>query len=471
MGNVSIEEQLLGLFRRPRLGGRWITLAPALLATVLVACNDGPSGPDIDDPTEYLAGGGRAAESDPFVGGRGDSGPVTPGTEPGMPDIAPGYWPIFYSEVNCFEAPFTRVIATEPEWAEWLDVAESCQPVFEPDSSYTEGGIPPGRSSGADPDGTLSSDSAVVTEPTDPTDPPSWEPYVVDFDSSAVIAIGLESASGWGRSVQVVDVTTAAGVTTVRYEVMTPGEDCTRLLMAPFDPDAVVTAPVLAVVVPRPLGSSVTFERSETVWHCIIEPDPSQPLTLYYTDGECDLGGSEALSPGSARWEAWLSTAADCDLARWGGGVVEPTLPDGVRGEDSAEPGTTLDPPTGWLSPSVDFATHAVVVLRAPSQTRWGGGVWLTAIEDGPSGTKVDYAVMTPGSDCPLIEGGATVRPTVAIRVPLPLTDPVAFGKTTETIDCDWEPRPLDPGGTVTGSGGGTTGGGGQTRPGGADKP
>jgi hypothetical protein len=97
----------------------------------------------------------------------------------------------------------------------------------------------------------------------------------------------------------------------------------------------------------------------------------------------------------------------------------------------------------------VDFSTHAVVVLRAPSQNRWGGGVWLTGINRRRGGTTVEYSVMTPGRNCPTIEKGGAVRPTTAIRVPLPLPDPVAFTKTVETIDCRWK-----------GDGGGSSGGG-----------
>jgi hypothetical protein len=140
-------------------------------------------------------------------------------------------------------------------------------------------------------------------------------------------------------------------------------------------------------------------------------------------------------------------------------------LPEGAEGGGggSVEPGVAIDPPTGWLSPEVDFTTHAVLVLRAPAQTRWGGGVWLSAIEDGSPGTMVDYWVMTPGPDCPVVEGGATLRPTVAIRVQLPVRDPLTFRRNTETVECRWEVPVGDPDGGSGGGGGGSVGSGGGT--------
>jgi hypothetical protein len=309
-------------------------------------------------------------------------------------------------------------------------------------------------------DSTGISRDSVVTSPPEPGDPPVWEPVPVDFDQSVVLAIGLESASGWGRSIQVVDVATANDLTTVRFEVLTPGEDCTRLMMAPFDPDAIRTSPVVAVSVPRPIGNNVVFERRDVVWHCVLEPDPNTPLTLYYTDGECDLGEAEAIIREGARWDEWLATATKCDLARWGSGT-EPGVPEEVKPDGTLSAADTVFPmPIGWFSPNVDFATHAVVILRAPFQRQWGGGIWLDAIDPKNTGTTVDYSTMTPGPACPLVDGGASLRPTVAVRVPLPLPAPVTFRRRDETIDCRWplplgEPNPGSGGGSAAGSRGG----------------
>jgi hypothetical protein len=399
------------------------------------------------------------------VGGLADSGPATPDEKPGAPDVYPGFPVVYYSDLNCFGEAFESVIESEAAFEEWMTSATSCAGDFPP--PLPDGSVGTARAAQAEPDQPPPPDRP--TEPGEPTDPWWGEPNV-NFETSVVVVIGLEEAAGWGRYVQLADVSTTGNITHVRFEVLTPGEDCWAVLMGPFDPAQVQTAPVVAAVVPRPIGEVLAFERTETVWHCIVEPDPSIPLTLYYTDGPCDLGADEAVIRSADSWEAWLGTAAECDFARWGSGV-EPSLPPDVDGGGSsdgvgtAEPGVAIDPPTGWLSPSVDFATHAVLILRAPAQARWGGGVWLSAIEDGAPGTAVEYWVMTPGPDCPAVEGGATLRPTVAIRVPLPLADPVVFRRNTETVDCRWDVPVDDPGGGSGGGGGGSVGSGGGTTP------
>jgi hypothetical protein len=418
---------------------------------VATACGDDPIGPGDGPPAEFLAGGGRASDEDAFVGGLGDSGPATPDEQPGAPEPYPWFPVTFYSETNCFGEPFESVIDSEAAWEAWLTTAMSCAgdlPAPRPDGStgvaaaQYEPDLPPPPDRPTEP-------------PVDPSEPPDWNEPVLDFETSVVVVIGLEEANGWGRYVQVADVSTTGNLTHIRFDVSTPGEDCWAVLMGPFDPEQVRTAPVVAVIVPRPVGEVLAFERTDTVWHCIIEPDPTIPLTLYYTDGPCDLGADEVVIRSADVWEAWLHAAAECDFARWGS-VVEPDLPEGVDGGGSIEPGIPIDPPTGWLSPDVDFSTHAVVVLRAPAQTRWGGGVWLSAVEDAAPGTAVEYWVMTPGVDCPSVEGGATLRPTVAIRVPLPLAEPLTFRRNTEVVDCRWE-VPVD--GPDGGSGGGGSGG------------
>ena len=436
-----------------------LTVASLLLiAATLTGCDTGPTGPRNGPPAEFLAGGGRAADQDAFVGGLGDSGPATP--DEAVPEPYPWFPVTFYSETNCFGEPFQNVIDSEAAWEAWLTTATSCASDLPTPRADGTIGVAARQS---DPD--LPPPPDRPTEPpVDPSEPPDWGGPVLDFETSVVVVIGLEEALGWGRSVQVADVSTTGNLTHIRFDVSIPGEDCWALLMGAYDPAQVTTAPVVAVIVPRPVGEVLAFERTDTVWHCIIEPDPTIPLTLYYTDGPCDLGADEAVIRTADAWEAWIGTASDCDFARWGSGV-EPGLPDGVdgggTGGGSIEPGIPIDPPTGWWSPEVDFSTHAVLILRAPAQTRWGGGVWLSAIEDGSPGTTIDYWVMTPGPDCPAVEGGATLRPTVAIRVPLPLLEPVQFRRNTEAVECRWD-VPVD-GPDGGGGGGGSVGSGGST--------
>jgi hypothetical protein len=423
---------------------------PLLLGLLAAVACDDPTGTG-GTPGDYLAGGGRALSDDSFVGGREASGPVARGREPTKPDVAPGFPAIFYSELNCFEKPFEGAIRSAADWQTWWKTATSCQPTYDPPP------VPPDQPKRTDGTGSTDPGSTGTgsTDPVKPERPPvPGGPPVVDFVRSAVITIGLESAKGWGRRLQVVDVSPNGRTTTVRYQVLTPGEDCTRLLMAPFDPDAVASAPVTAVLVRAPLGERVVFERKDAVWHCVVEPDPKTPLTLYYTDAQCDLGEGEAIIREAARWKAWLSRAVDCERPRWET-MTEPGLPKDLPVTRTADATSTIEPRKGWLSPTVDFSTHAVVILRAPVQNRWGGGVWLTGIR----GSTIGYTVMTPGRSCPVVEGGLTVRPTAAIRVPLPLREPVTFRRSVETIDCRWkrEPVPMSSGSSAGDAGTPTT--------------
>ncbi len=404
------------------VGGFGIYLALGMAVSMVACAVEPPAGPDVDAPTEYLAGGGRVASDDAY-GGEGHSGSTFPG---GMPDIAPGFLPLFYSWQNCAGAPFAKVITSEAGWADWWASATACLPVPGPLGSEATTILP--------------GDSAAADRPTDPSlppQPPTWERPAVSFDSSSVIAIGLESAAGWNRHIQVTDVSTVEEATTVRFEVLTPGGDCLAVLMVPWDLEGAETSPVVAVRAPGPVGSTVTFVRTDVVWHCIVEPDPTIPLTVYYTDVPCELGPAEAVIRNGDRWQEWLDEAAACDARRWGGGI-EPWYGDASPGVGSVEPGVPVEPPI-WISPSVDFTTHAVLVLRAPEQTRWGGGVWLSSIEARSGGTTIEYTVMRPGTDCPSIDRGSVLRPTVAIRVALPLADPVAFVRTEKEIGCAWD--------------------------------
>jgi hypothetical protein len=53
-------------------------------------------------------------------------------------------------------------------------------------------------------------------------------------------------------------------------------------------------------------------------------------------------------------------------------------------------------------------------------------------------GTVIDYTVMEPSGECPEVEEDWNLQPTVAIRVPLPLTEPVTWNGRTESINCGW---------------------------------
>lgn len=170
----------------------------------------------------------------------------------------------------------------------------------------------------------------------------------------------------------------------------------------------------------------------DIVYDCSWEPDPNEPLALYYTDAACDLGPGHAVITDAEIFADWLATAYACDQARWGG----------IDGVPVPEDSTVTQPPMpspDWLGLQVDFTTHAVIVLRGDEQDRWGGGAWLAAITAENGGTTIDYAVMTAGENCPVVEDGTTVQPTVAIRVPLPLAEPITWHRTTETIACDWD--------------------------------
>jgi len=459
--------------RFPRVASAPATL---LLLFAIAGCgSDNPSSPPGND-TPRLAGGGRESSDDPFVGGSDDSGLVPPGD---LPDFVGGLVPVFYSDRNCEAAPFERVIADSAAWVAWWTAATACLD-FAPDPRDDEPPPPTlaraGRRAAADdslPDDRPPDDPTLPpgdpadtgwvepdtgwTDPGFPGDPWAGGPPQIDFSRYVVVAIGLEVAPGWGRSLQVKEAALAGGVPTVRYQVATLGDDCRDLLMGPFIPESVESSPVVAVLVERPFDAAPVFARSDTVWNCTWAPDPNEPLTIYYTDTDCDLGGDEQVFTDAARWEAWLATATACDIDRWNDDT-KPPLPEGV-GDDDASGGTEPGvPPTLWIGVDVDFTTHAVIVLRSVAQSRWGGGVWLNAIDTSAGGTRIDYSVMEPSDECPPIDDRFTMRPTVAIRVPLPLAGPVTFSRNVETIDCRWEPVPADGddsgGGTGDGHGG-----------------
>jgi len=198
----------------------------------------------------------------------------------------------------------------------------------------------------------------------------------------------------------------------------------------------------MAALVPGPLVEPITWIAEEATIDCEWVEDPNAPVCLYYTDAACLLGASEQVVRDSEYWDAWLELAYQCDQARWFGN--DSTLivyPEGspVRGDSGVCGDTLTIMPSApeWLGAEVDFATHAVLILRADEQSRWGGGVWLDAIETGPSGSTIIYTTMTPSGDCPPSDG-EILRPTAAIRVPLPLPESIAWVRNDDVIDCNW---------------------------------
>lgn len=420
-----------------------ILLALAGLALLALGCGDEGPASRPDGTADRLAGGGRKADDDPFMGGADGSGPVLPD----FPEPAPGYPTLFYSEIDCAAEASLRVITNAEDWQAWWSEAIACLPPWilpdcppydsigwgdPPPDSLPWGDPPPpdsvpwdslpGDSSGGGwvdtgwvyPD-TLCGDTLYPY--------PGGAPEV-DFGANVVIAIRLEEETSTGRALWVRDVVSGPEGTTVFYEVSRLGEDCEALLMRPgLSPTTSLTT---AVLVPRPVTEPVAWTREDVVYHCDWAPDPNEPLALYYTDGDCDLGPGEAVIRDAEAWQAWIDSALACDMARW----YEP-------GDSSRPSDPTI--PSIWIGSDVDFATHAVLILRADPQTQWGGGVWLDRIAPAEEGTTIAYTVMAPGSECPPVDGGGVVRPTVAIRVPLPLPDPIVWERHVEMIDCHWE--------------------------------
>ncbi|HWR82708.1 MAG TPA: hypothetical protein VN285_05355 [Candidatus Deferrimicrobium sp.] len=402
----------------------------ALCLLFLAGCSDREPVRSSDDTRSPLAGGGRLENSDPFIGGSGDSGP-------GKPDIEPytGLVALFYADFDCDSTPRQEVISNAEAWESWWQKANACL-----------GWGVPGDSGGWDDGDSIWRDSFPIDSgyPIDSIYPCSLRfpgmqevPYV-NFDSNVVIAIALEPDSGFGRSLWVEEVTSSEAGSIVRYVVSQLGEDCYEMLMMPIV--ALPTSPTIAVMAPRPFHEPVTWERRDTTFSCWWEPDPNAPWTLYYTDGACDLGPNEALITDQTSWEGWLKTAMACDSARWynpDDSIIRPGDSTIVGGHGWS--GQPIWWPPYWDISDVDFSTHAVIVLRAGVQTRWGGGIWLDVFETGAGGTTIEYRVMQPAENCPAVEGDQTaVNPTVAIRVPLPLPEPITFKGSIEVIDCNW---------------------------------
>ncbi|MCI0407315.1 MAG: hypothetical protein L0191_01915, partial [Acidobacteria bacterium] len=281
------------------------------LLVVVGACSDGggPTAPSGQD--QRLAGGGRAQDDDPFAGGLEESGPAGPQIEP-----LRGYIQLFSSDTNCLPESFQRVLRNGEDWQAWWSAAVACLPhadqLADPPSALPPHGGDPGGGGGSDPD-------SGWVEPGEPWDPYGPDAPDVDFENHVVVAIGLESEAIWGRGVWITEVVGSGSGSTVKFEVSRPGEDCIVLLGAPIDPGALsANSPTIAVLVPQPVHEPVTFKRTDVTWNCTWESDPLLPLTLYYTDAECDLGPGEAIIADAGTWESWLNGAVACDLTRWG---------------------------------------------------------------------------------------------------------------------------------------------------------
>lgn len=419
---------------------RGLLAALAMTLIILATCSDekpGPSTPDVDG-RQHLAGGGRSAGDDPFNGGPEGSGSCVPGFDYPYP----AYTPLFYSDVDCAQRPGRQVIRSQEDWQAWWTSAIECL-----DKGAGRDRLPLGASvRGAARFACAVFDDSVIVEP-DSTYPYPPEAPPVDFGEDVIVAISLEADTLMWRGVWVTEAVSDGAGSSITYEVTRPGDDCFIRTDPPGDP--AVYSPTVAFLVPGPLPDPVAWNMRELVFECTWEePDPNLPLALYYTDADCDLGPGEVVLRDQERFESWIEEALRCDQARWGdpdstgvpgGGSEEPGGGWGGGWRDSVE--TPVEPPLphpGWLGIDVDFTTHAVLILRAGPQTRWGGGVWLDTIETGESGTQIRYTAMVPGGDCPEVEPPASVNPTVAIRVPLPIPEPVTWIRQAESIDCDW---------------------------------
>jgi len=397
--------------------GLMLAVAAFLSLSNLNCDGNSPTRSPNQNSIEALAGGGRAGDSDPFIGGPEYSGPRDDGG--GRPPIDPAtnYWPLVMLSAACGDAPAHVVLTDSSAWRTWweLNVCAS-----EDDTRPDWGGRAPSDSGAVEPD---SSDPG-------PLDPP-W----VDFAHDVIVAVTLERANADPRYLMIEDVSPTATGTAVRYAVYRPGVDCPREGGDSLAGDT--TAPAIAVPVPGPLPPPFSWLRRDTTYSCSWEPDPAVPAPVYYTDAPCDLGPAEQILTTQEAFDAWLSRALTCDAARWDWREDSTWVPG-----DSSE---TPDPdyPVAYSIP-IDFARFAVVVLRAGDQERWGGGIWLTDLKPGDGGTDVSYVVAVPGPDCPLVADGGywnhdAVNPTVAIRVLLPLPEPIHWNRSALTLACAWE--------------------------------
>ena len=405
---------------------KWLTCAVVTAILILGCGEEQPTKPGTV-VTDRLAGGGQQSGDDSFHGGPGESGPRNAVT-----DTIVGYGPIFYSDIACGEAPRNVVITNQTDWQTWWTIAVSCLPKW--DSTW------PWFDPGPIPEDSMRHGMGWPNGPIDPYGPVA---PAINFDTSMVVAVTIEQEETPGRFIRVTEVKpNPDGGTVVQFVVTRPGPDCMILMMSKGD-SATMYAPTTAVLVPKLLAEPVSWERVDTEMDCSWEPDPNTPLTLYYTDASCDLGPAGTIITDEARFEQWVEAALTCDLSRWRGRGDSSTVVIGDSGGqgwiDSVGPGEPGPMPPIWNGFDVDFSKHAVLILRAGEFTRWGGGIWLDEVKTAASGTTIRYTVMQPGDECPLVGDGGLVNPTVAIRVPLPVTAPVTWDRGVQSIPCDWD--------------------------------
>jgi hypothetical protein len=414
-----------------------VTLIMSAIAALLALAafsgcySNSPTQPN-DEERDVLAGSGRLNDNDPFQGGPEISGP-----RDSIP-MPPTYWNVlFYNENDCTGEAGTWLIDNQADWADWWAAATGC--LYDPIDSMI-----------IYPQDTLSYPDTLGPE--GGFQLPGAEAPIVDFDANSVAIVTLEPDSGaWcRRSLSITGFSADEVSTTIEYEVSLLEGDCCDLLMGPM-PLRVPNAPSIAVLVPRPSYTPVTWTRKEVTINCDYpKPDPNKPHTIYYTDAACDLGPTETLITDSSAFVAWLSAAMECDRARseyWRDRTdtlyIGPGDPDDSNHWQDPLPDTVPVPPMPpypYYGLNVDFNTHAVIILRAGEQDQWGGGVWLQGISDQQGTTVYEYSVMAPGDNCPPADPAlGPFNPTVAIRVPKPADNTVAWNRTEETIRCDWD--------------------------------
>ncbi len=433
-----------------------LLVTSALVFAVGWGCSDDDPAKPSGNTETHLAGGGRSSSDDPFSGGPGESGPTHPGFE--IPDGR--FIPLFYADLDCQNAPGGRLITSAEDWQAWWTLAIACLTPAAPGGMEPGGGRPVGGLAGlhgpARLMGSASSNGparlAAILGDSGWVEPDTTHPYPpeappVDFETQAVVVISLEPDTLPGRGVWVTEVEATESGSTVTYQVWRLGEDC---YWSGWRGESQTLSPTIAVLVPGPMSEPITWVPEEVVYDCSWEPDPNEPLCVYYTDADCELGPQEAVLRDRESFEAWLAAAFACDQARWlGGDSIVVVYPDGrvARGDSGSAGGDTIivpsEPPAPyWID--VDFSTHAVLILRAGERTRWGGGIWLDTIETSAGGSVIGYTAVVPGSECPEVEGGA-LNPTVAIRVPLPLAEPVVWNRRTEMVECRWDSGGTEP--------------------------
>lgn len=397
-------------------------------AILLSGCGDSPTGiSQTPNQLNPLAGGGRLRGDDPFGRSRyTDSVANFPGPEPWsgpIPDSGGEQWyTVFVSSFDCANDPGEVVIDNAADWEAWWRAANDCVWIQDSTMSF-------GNHHHAD---TFPHEPPDTTHPGHPGD--EGEPPYIDFSQYwiAAIRIAFEEGPICMRGLYVQTIEREGTETVVYYEVFRVEGDCCDMIMAPLMLWA--GSPVVAVAFERPESGPVRFVRSDTKVECRM-PDPSMPITLHYTDTPCDLGPGEQLISDRETWDHWYRAAISCDSARWSYGFSgRPDWPDTVP-RDSVPPGTGN---WWWGTPDVDFNHYAIIILRASEQFRWGGGIWLTEIRPSNGGTTIEYCVMEPGAECPLIDvQPGRLEPTVAVRIPKP-EGQVFWQRSVEVIDCNW---------------------------------